>query len=440
MKYGPLLFVFALLASLLPAPAAAQTSYRVTNADGIPFLVEFNRLGGVDALGYPASDRLQWEGFTAQVFQRAILQWRPESKSFAFVNVFDRLHDLGKDDWLRTARQTPPPRQFDDAGKPWDQVVKNHLAVLDAYPAIKAKYFAVVGDPVTFNGLPQSDVVDTGSAYVVRCQRVVLQQWKEDVPWAKKGDVTVALGGDIAKEAGVLPAAAAAPPSANPKTIVLDPGHGGWEIGAGRDAAPRLAEKELVLDVGLRLADLLKKDGYRVVMTRDADSQVNTAGKDLNGDGKVDTDDDLQARVDVANDAGADLFVSLHGNGEGSRTARGLSTYYCAACTNAEASHRLAVALHRAVLAAVRPFGAGQWGAGVLDEAGLGKPYGHLLVIGPKTPRVARANRAPAQSLIEMLFVSNSADAALLVRDDVRDGLAAGLEAGIQAYLAGVSP
>lgn len=116
---------------------------------------------------------------------------------------------------------------------------------------------------------------------------------------------------------------------------------------------------------------------------------------------------------------------------------RGLSTFYCAACANADPSRRLATALHRAVLAALRPYGAGEFGAGLYDEAGLGKPYGHLFVIGPQTPRVARVNRAPAQTLVEMLFVSNSADAALLARDDVRDALAEGLEKGIAAYSGG---
>lgn len=430
MRSGPLLFVLLLVLALVPTPAGATS--QVSDDGGILFLTEFRRLGGVDAVGYPASDRFEWEGFTVQVFQRAIFQWRPETKSVAFVNVFDRLHELGKDDWLRSARQTPPPRTFDDAGKSWDQVVRDHLAVLDGYPAIKAKYFAVVGDPIQFNGLPQSDVVDTGNAYVLRCQRVVLQQWKEDVPWAKKGEVTVALGGDIAKEAGVLPAAAV--PVARGKTIVLDPGHGGLETGAAREAGPRLVEKELVLDVALRLADRLKADGHRVVLTRDADRPANTSGRDLNGDGRVDTDDDLQARVDVSNRAGADLFVSLHANGGGT-SMNGLSTFYCGACANSDASRRLATYLHGSVLAAIRPYGAGQLGAGLFDEAGLGKPYGHLFVIGPKTPRVARANKAPAQALIEMLFVSSPSDAALLVRDDVRDTLAEGLASGIRAYL-----
>jgi N-acetylmuramoyl-L-alanine amidase len=452
VRSGPLFFVLLLLLALLPAPAAAQTAngrffpqtgHNVTDEGGVRFWSEFQRLGGVDALGYPASERFEWEGFAVQVFQRAVLQWRPESRSVAFVNVFDRMHDLGKDDWLLRVRQTPPPRAFDDAGKPWADVVRNHLAVLDGYPALRAKYMGVVGDPIEVNGLPQSDVVDVGNALVVRCQRVVLQQWKVDVPWAKAGEVTVALGGDIAKEAGVLPdrapLAAVAGPSAPPagaKTIVLDPGHGGFESGAARAAGPRLLEKDVVLDVGLRLAQRLRAIGHDVRLTREADQQVNRDGRDWNGDGKVDTDDDLQARVLVANAAGADVFVSLHANG-GTPSMRGLSTFYCPSCTNAEPSRRLATQLHRSVLAALRPYGAGEFGAGLYDEAGLGKPYGHLFVIGPKTPRVAQVNRAPAQALIEMLFISNAADAALLARDDVRDALAAGLEAGMTAYLAG---
>jgi hypothetical protein len=81
-------------------------------------------------------------------------------------------------------------------------------------------------------------------------------------------------------------------------------------------------------------------------------------------------------------------------------------------------------------------YGAGAFGAGVFDEAGLGKPYGHLFVIGPKTPRVARPLEAPAAALVEMLFVSNAQDAALLARDDVRETLASSLARGIQEFLA----
>ena len=88
---------------------------------------------------------------------------------------------------------------------------QNHLAVMDAFPAIRATYFGVVGDPIQANGLPVSDVVDMGNHFALRSQRVVFQEWKEDVPWAQRGTVTVALGGDIAKEAGILPRPRCAP-------------------------------------------------------------------------------------------------------------------------------------------------------------------------------------------------------------------------------------
>src|SRR5579884_1683063 len=108
----------------LPARAQAatsrffpQTGHTVGDDSGIRFLTELDRLGGVGAVGYPASERFQWDGFTVQVFQRVVFQWRPESGTVAFVNVFDRLHDLGKDDWLLQTKQTPPPRPFDEIGR-----------------------------------------------------------------------------------------------------------------------------------------------------------------------------------------------------------------------------------------------------------------------------------------------------------------------------------
>ena len=50
-----------------------------------------------------------------------------------------------------------------------------------------------------------------GNSFVVRAQRAVFQYWKEDVPWAKKGEVTLANSGDLAKEAGVFPVEAVTP-------------------------------------------------------------------------------------------------------------------------------------------------------------------------------------------------------------------------------------
>ncbi|MCL4459323.1 MAG: septal ring lytic transglycosylase RlpA family protein [Chloroflexi bacterium] len=189
-------------------PGTSPKGYRITDEDGLPFWTEFQRLGGVTVLGYPISRRFSWNGFSVQATQKGVLQWRPEQKRFAFVNIFDELHNAGKDDWLASVRSTPPPLPGSfDAGKPWGEVIRQRLALLDSHPAIKARYQSV-SDPLNLYGLPTSKVEDRGPVYVVRLQRAVIQQWKVDVPWAKAGQVTVANGGDLAKEAGLFPHAA----------------------------------------------------------------------------------------------------------------------------------------------------------------------------------------------------------------------------------------
>jgi hypothetical protein len=185
--------------------------FSITDEDGIPFWTWFNRLGGISSLGYPVSRRFELNGYVCQATQRAILQWRPETKSISFVNVFDMLHDGGDDAWLESRKQVPKPLgpEF-TAGLDWNGTVQKRLALLDAFPAIKAQYNSVA-NPIEMNGLPTSGITDAGDSYIIRCQRIVIQQWKKDMPWAKAGQVTVANGGDIAKEAGLIPVPAQMP-------------------------------------------------------------------------------------------------------------------------------------------------------------------------------------------------------------------------------------
>lgn len=192
-------------------PGASQAGFAITNDDGVRFWDEYQRLGGVQGLGYPISQRFQWNGLPVQVTQKGVLQWHPDIGQAYLVNVFDQITELGKDDWLFAARSTPKPLgpEF-DAGKNWDEVVRARLALLDANLAIKRRYFSV-SDPLTIYGLPTSRVEDFGNNYAVRLQRAVIQQWKEDVPWAKAGQVTVANGGDVGKEVGLYPAEVLAP-------------------------------------------------------------------------------------------------------------------------------------------------------------------------------------------------------------------------------------
>jgi N-acetylmuramoyl-L-alanine amidase len=94
-------------------------------------------------------------------------------------------------------------------------------------------------------------------------------------------------------------------------TVVIDAGHGGDDEGA-RGAAG-LVEKELVLDIAYRLAKRLAENGLQVVLTRHDDSFVP-----------------LEKRTSIANDARADLFISIHGNATHDTKVRGIETFFLA--------------------------------------------------------------------------------------------------------------
>jgi|GEM_PF-4670343 len=111
--------------------------------------------------------------------------------------------------------------------------------------------------------------------------------------------------------------------------VVVDPGHGGDKRGA---VGPnRLQEKDAALAIALALRDALEAMGHRVVLTRDSDRSLG-----------------LVPRIRLANELGADLFVSVHLNAvpEGASTsgAYGVETYFL----SADASDAGAAALARA--------------------------------------------------------------------------------------------
>lgn len=177
--------------------------FAITDEDGVRLWSEFQRLGGVAELGYPVSRRFTWNGFVVQATQRAVLQWRPEVGQVYLANVFDALHERGKDPWLQSYRATPPLLDTSpDSGLSWDQVVDRHIAFLNNNAAIRTSYWND-SDPLQHYGLPMS-YADFGNVYVIRCQRATFQQWKADVPWARAGQVTIANGGDVALEAGLF--------------------------------------------------------------------------------------------------------------------------------------------------------------------------------------------------------------------------------------------
>ena len=92
--------------------------------------------------------------------------------------------------------------------------------------------------------------------------------------------------------------------------VVIDPGHGGTNIGAVTREG--LLEKDLTLDVGLRLRELLsRRTDVRVVLTRTEDRSLA-----------------LWDRRDASNDHRADLFVSIHFNGSRNKTVNRSEVFY----------------------------------------------------------------------------------------------------------------
>ncbi|MDQ2907773.1 MAG: N-acetylmuramoyl-L-alanine amidase [Candidatus Eremiobacteraeota bacterium] len=111
---------------------------------------------------------------------------------------------------------------------------------------------------------------------------------------------------------------AAPPPKNGSRIIVIDPGHGGSDVGALHNG---LVEKDLNLDMSRRLRDLLVARGWIVKMTRDSDVDVYQPNDSAR--------DELQARDDIANNVQARLFISVHSNAfPNSGSVSGTTTYY----------------------------------------------------------------------------------------------------------------
>jgi len=99
------------------------------------------------------------------------------------------------------------------------------------------------------------------------------------------------------------------PPVLNIKKVVLDPGHGGNDPGAiGRSG---IREKDINLDIARRLEKLLNANGIHTLWTRSTDRFIS-----------------LEERAHIANQSGADLFISVHTNASRSRKLNGFEVYY----------------------------------------------------------------------------------------------------------------
>ena len=171
-------------------------------------------------------------------------------------------------------------------------------------------------------------------------------------------------------------------------TIVIDPGHGGEDVGALNSDV--IFEKDFNLNTSLGLKDALEKAGAKVTMTRESDQWV-----------------DLAERSAISNQTDADIFLSIHYDASSDPSWNGTTTYYFH-----EADYDLAVAMNTELKG--------------LPLANVGASFGNYQVI--------RENHHPAL-LLELGYLSNAEDLRTVQQKDFNDKVYQAIINGLDNYL-----
>ncbi len=194
--------------------------------------------------------------------------------------------------------------------------------------------------------------------------------------------------------------------------IVIDPGHGGIDGGANRND---LLEKDINLDIAKKTCALLEAEQYRVLMTRQEDVSLDG----LNNSSKSRHRRDLNARVDIINGSGADIFISIPVNCiPKSPSANGSVVFY----NNKHAgSKELAYCIQRALNGIETP--------GMDRKKHDPKMADFFLLRNAAIPGV----------LVETAFISNETEKKLLTGDSFKSSLASAIAQGAAQYLTGAA-
>ena len=276
--------------------------------------------------------------------------------------------------------------------------------------------------------------------------------------------------GDVSEQLPVLPVASSEASRSNPspepspapvvveqapvakKVVILDPGHGGDEVGAARNG---VVEKDSNLDMALRVEQILLAHGVDVALTRRSDSRAAPQVP-----GFTAARSDLQARLDLANAAGGDVFVSIHSNGSEDASQRGVEAWFDSNRPFAAEGRELARLLVANVLSELRSYGYVGVDHGLFDgkcfRERAGRCFTLFVIGGPReTAREEVIRRGgdpealgfnggavtysrPADmpaALVELLIITNPADAAILRLEGGRNAMARGVARAILEFL-----
>ncbi|MGG7096770.1 N-acetylmuramoyl-L-alanine amidase [Clostridium sardiniense] len=182
--------------------------------------------------------------------------------------------------------------------------------------------------------------------------------------------------------------------------ILIDPGHGDWDGGAKTKNGT--IEKDINLQISLKLRDALKKEGYDVYMTREEDTSLSNKKKD-----------DLQLRCDKKKETKCDMFISIHQNMFTSSSSKGTQVWY----SSDEKSKGLAESIQSAVKETLQPSN-----HRVAKDA-------------KKSYKILRDGYEGANIIVECGFLSNHDDEKNLKDNSYQDKLVDSITKGINKYI-----
>lgn len=191
------------------------------------------------------------------------------------------------------------------------------------------------------------------------------------------------------------------------KVFVIDPGHGGHDGGAV--SASGIVEKEISLEISLYLRDLLHQAGAFVIMTRERDEELASEEAHRTGRRKV---EDLKNRVRLVNESEADFLFSIHLNSISAQQWRGAQTFYD---PRREENQRMALLIQEEIINNLE---------NTTREAKKNQEV--FLLRHAQIPGV----------MVEVGFLSNPEEAALLETEEYQKKMAISIYQGILRYYA----
>lgn len=193
------------------------------------------------------------------------------------------------------------------------------------------------------------------------------------------------------------------------KVILIDPGHGGIDGGAQSKAGT--IEKDINLQISLKLRDELEEKGYKVFMTRDEDEGLYKKGNTV----KEKKREDLTRRVEMKKETECDIFVSIHQNMFPQSKCYGAQVWYA----SNDNSYNLATIVQDSVKESVND-----------NNKRVAKPAAEAYLI-------LRDKYEGASILVECGFLSNPDEEAKLKSDEHQNLIVEGISGGIDKYFDG---